>query len=54
MEPGDVDALAKRLEQLLADSALRERMGKAGVEFVQQFTPEKIAIQWEELYSSLL
>lgn len=35
-EPGDARDLAARLEQLLADPALRQRLGRAGEQFVRQ------------------
>ena len=52
--PGDVDALARRLETLLADAALRHRLGEAarrGV--VERYGPERIVRCWEELFAFL-
>ena len=51
VEPGDSRALAEKLSLLLTDEALRERMGRAGQTFVAQFSPEKIAEEWEGIYA---
>ena len=53
VEPGDVAGLAKHIQELLANQNLREQMGKAGVEFVQKFSPEKIAAEWEKIYTEV-
>lgn len=45
----DAGALAEVLRQLMADDALRGRMGKAGVESMKPFVPEKIFDRWEAL-----
>lgn len=46
---------AKLLEELCADKKLRERLGKAGHEaWLEKFTWEKIAMQYENLYKQLL
>lgn len=50
VEPGDEQALAWRLEQLLADANLRTRMGASGAEWVKQYAPEIIAYEWEKIY----
>jgi len=50
VEPGDSKAFAERVRELLLNPVLREQMGKAGVEFVKQFSPQKIAAEWEEIY----
>ena len=52
--PGDVPACAAALEKLIADRPLRERMGKAGTEFVAEFAPERIVKRWEEIYSQAI
>lgn len=54
IEPGDTDACAQKLIQLLGDQHLRTQMGAAGSQFVQKFTPEKIASDWEEIYKQVL
>ena len=54
VEPGDDRKVSEYVKTLLQDQALRERMGGAGVAFVKQFSPEKIAAQWEEVYARVL
>lgn len=51
VEPGDHRALAEKLSLLLTDNALRERMGRAGQFFVSQFSPERIAREWEQIFT---
>jgi glycosyltransferase involved in cell wall biosynthesis len=51
--PKDPDALAAALESLLADPALRRRMGNAGRDLIRGqglFSPERMAIQVEQAY----
>jgi glycosyltransferase involved in cell wall biosynthesis len=50
VEPGDVDGLATRLRDLLMHDELRIKMGNAAAHYVTQFTPEKIAGQWEKTF----
>lgn len=48
---GDVVSLADRLEQLLLDPDLRERMGRAGrVKFETEFTIEKFRERWGQVF----
>lgn len=54
VEPGDEKKLLGCLEILLRDSALRERMGTAGENFVKQFSPHEIAAQWEGVYAKII
>jgi 1,2-diacylglycerol 3-alpha-glucosyltransferase len=51
VEPGNIEECAARLQQLIGDAALRERLGAAGASFVKNFSPEKIADEWERIYS---
>lgn len=52
---GDADALACAVERLLADAALREKLGAAGRELVlREFDARAMARKIEELYASLL
>ena len=44
-----VDALARALEPLLADTALRARLGAAGPDAVRAYAPEAIVDRWEAL-----
>ncbi len=49
--PGDVDALAICVERIVEDSALRERLGKAGrVAALARFSPESVAERYAHIY----
>ena len=53
--PGDADALARRIGELVGDAALRERMGKAGRRFVgERYDRARLARDMAELYRTLL
>jgi glycosyltransferase involved in cell wall biosynthesis len=53
--PGDIDALATNLLQLLRDPALRARLGAYGRARVEaHFTPQRMASDFTELYGRLL
>ncbi|MEK7604459.1 MAG: glycosyltransferase [Patescibacteria group bacterium] len=54
VEPGDYRALAEHLTTLLGDDALRARMGEAAVAYVKQFSPETIALEWEQVFTEAL
>ena len=48
VNPGDVDAIADKLRQLLADPALRRSMGDAGRELVMRHYEARVVLN--ELY----
>lgn len=50
----EIDALAKRLAQLVGDAELRKRLGKQAAEFAQNYGWEKIALQLLEIYDFLV
>jgi 1,2-diacylglycerol 3-alpha-glucosyltransferase len=52
--PEDVDSMAMALTRLLGDAALRERMGAAGVAYVQQFSAHAVAHQWATTYEQVI
>jgi glycosyltransferase involved in cell wall biosynthesis len=52
--PSDVDELALTLRRLAADAGLRERLGLAGRQRAQKFSPDAIAGQVLGVYTSLL
>ena len=52
--PGDAVALAKRMEELFQSKELRDRMGAAGMKFVETLSPSKIAEDWETIYKEVL
>ena len=55
VERGDTEGLAAAISRLLADPHLRERMGAAGRQRVQElFTWERSVARLEELYDSIL
>jgi glycosyltransferase involved in cell wall biosynthesis len=54
VEPNDHKALAHTLKLLLTDDALRTRMGAAAAAYVTQFSPDKIAEEWERVYGDVL
>ncbi len=51
---GDVEALTDRLELLLTDPALRQRMGAAGLARVEEFSALTMVRRTEALYEELL
>jgi glycosyltransferase involved in cell wall biosynthesis len=54
VEPGRPDALAGALARLLDDPAARERMGRAGRERVERFTPQRIVPRVVAVYEDVL
>ncbi len=51
--PGDQNALAKALSQLIEDSALRERLGTKSLEYAQNYALPTIARKYMELYQKI-
>jgi glycosyltransferase involved in cell wall biosynthesis len=51
---GDSRALAEQLEKLLADSELRDRMGRRGLERTERFSVESMVRELNEVYQRLL
>ena len=55
VRPYDVDAFAAGLETLIKDKMLREKLGKAGFEFVDQnYRKERLLKDIEDLYGELV
>ena len=50
---GDPLSLSETLDRLMADPEGRKAMGKAAKEFVIQFHPSRIFLQWEDLLSRM-
>jgi glycosyltransferase involved in cell wall biosynthesis len=50
VQPGSPEALAAGMTRLVGDEALRERLGTAAKEAVQEFTSDAVAAGFEELY----
>jgi len=51
---GDAEALAKTLEKLMRDPALRERLGKQAAEYARFYSWDKIALRVKTVYEELL
>ena len=49
-----VEALAEKMQQLMSDQELRQRMGKAAHESMKQYAAENIWGQWEELLNEVV
>ncbi|MDA2810297.1 stealth conserved region 3 domain-containing protein [Nocardiopsis sp. RSe5-2] len=52
--PDDVGGLAAALSKLMEDDALRAEMGRAALQGVGRFAPERIAARWERLFDDLV
>lgn len=50
--PGDGEALRSALRRLLADAALRARMGEAARAHAREFAPENVVPRFEEAYEA--
>lgn len=54
VRPGDVDELAARIQELLGNAELRERMGAAGSRMVQErFTMQRRVAEYRNLYEEV-
>ena len=53
VENGNIEALSKAIEQLIADENLRQSMGEKAIINVARFDSSNIMNRWEELFSSL-
>ncbi|KUN97584.1 glycosyl transferase [Streptomyces caeruleatus] len=51
--PGNTGELARRLDLLMSDAALRDRMGDAARENIRRYGADEIAGRWEALFSFL-
>lgn len=50
----DTDAIKQGFIELLNNSDLRSNLISCGLQNVQRFTPKAIAVQYNDLYNSLL
>jgi glycosyltransferase involved in cell wall biosynthesis len=50
VQPENIDELAEKMKLLLSDSSLREKLGKNGYVWAQQFTIERVAKIQEDFY----
>lgn len=53
INPSDPTAIARAIEQVSTNKALRERMILRGLEYVQKFDEKNIGAEWIKLYESL-
>jgi glycosyltransferase involved in cell wall biosynthesis len=53
VEPGDVDLLAKALDRVLGDPALAARLRAAGERRADDFSMDRLAARYAEIYRSL-
>ncbi|MCX5200934.1 glycosyltransferase [Streptomyces sp. NBC_00237] len=53
VRPGNTAEFAARLDSLMSDRDLRDRMGTAGRESIQRFSTERITARWEDLFAFL-
>jgi glycosyltransferase involved in cell wall biosynthesis len=52
-ENGNEKELAEKLQKLMKDENLRQKMGNKARENVQRFLPENVVKQWDELFKRL-
>ncbi|MET9297058.1 glycosyltransferase [Streptomyces sp. NPDC003077] len=50
---GNTGELARRLDTLMSDKELRDRMGRAARENIRRYTTDEITRRWEELFAFL-
>lgn len=50
---GNIEDLAKKLEQLMDDEKLRKKMGAKGLQNITRFNPDTIMKQWIYLFNSI-
>jgi 1,2-diacylglycerol 3-alpha-glucosyltransferase len=53
-EPNNPEDFANKIAALLRDETMRAKMGAAAIEYTKQFSPEKIATEWEKIYTDAL
>ena len=53
VENGNIEALAKALERLMADTNLRQTMGKHAAKSILRYRPEPIMEQWKQLFTDI-
>ena len=53
VSPGDEEAFASRICELIADHTLRRRMGSEAIKKAERFKPETVITQWVDLFKQL-
>jgi glycosyltransferase involved in cell wall biosynthesis len=51
--PGNTSELARRLDLLMSDKRLRDRMGEAARANIRRYTTDEVVRRWEELFAFL-
>ena len=49
----NLDIFVEKLEELMQNESLRQKMGQKGLENAQRFSIEKVMHQWKDLFTSL-
>lgn len=52
-EDGNIEDLAKKLEQLMADEKLRKEMGTKAIQNISRFNPDTIMVLWTNLFNCI-
>lgn len=50
VEPGDFEGMAEKILFVYENPEQRERLGKGGMESAGEFSPAKIAMEWDNIY----
>lgn len=54
IDPNDSDELAEKIEYLYKNPQISKKLGEGGRDFVENFSPEKIAKEWEKIYEATI
>ena len=54
VQPFDIKDFAEKMMQLMEDDGLRKTMGSNGIRKAQQYTIDKIGLQWKQLFDDLM
>lgn len=54
VEPGDAKNLAEKINLLLTNESLRQKLRRGALIFIRNFSAENIAKEWEKLYAKVI
>ncbi len=54
VRPFDIKGFAEKMMQLMENGGLRRTMGSNGVQKAQQYSIDKIGLQWKQLFDDLM
>jgi glycosyltransferase involved in cell wall biosynthesis len=54
VEPDDVEGVMEKILYLFENQSVSLKLGEGGREFVEQFSPENIAKEWEKIYEDTI